>query len=149
LSSEFKGYLDRLRLSLETLDSAIDDAKAMVKTGAEGRARLKAIRDLVELRNSTLEKIKSHLLGRDQTGAINEPGNVWDYNAQIEYERLFASFLRPWKSEWLKLECKDCGEKSEEVRNREIKHGSGWNATYEHTNLCPSCHEKRKEVSDK
>lgn len=32
----------------------------------------KTLRDLVELRNSTLANIKAHMLGRDETGVITE-----------------------------------------------------------------------------
>jgi hypothetical protein len=144
------GYLDRLRANLETLDSAIDDAKKMSKKGAEGRARLKAIRDLVELRNTTLEKIKVHLLGRDETGAPNEPDDLWNSeNSQVMFERYFKGQLEPWTRKDLELECKDCGKSSEGVSNRDIEHGSGWNTTHEYVDLCASCYEKRKTPESK
>ena len=134
------GYLDRLRENLEVLDSAIDDTKAMPKKGAEGRARLKAIRDLVELRNATLLNIKVHLLGRNETGAPYEPEDLWNDNPEIMFERWFNSQMAPWTREDLKLTCKDCGKESEEIIAR---------SDCSHVDLCDVCYEKRQTEDSK
>jgi len=134
------GYLDRLRENLETLDSAIDDAKKMTKKGAEGRARLKAIRDLVELRNMTLDRVKVHLLGRNQTGAPYEPEDLWSDNSEVMFERWFKSQMEPWTQRDLELTCKDCGKESEEVLAR---------SDCDHVDLCDGCYEKRQTQDSK
>ena len=134
----FKGYLERLRENVEVLDSAIDDAKAMGKKGAEGRARLKAIRDLVELRNSTLNQFKTHLLGRDETGAPNEPADYWEDNPELMFERQFDAVMR---RNGLELKCVDCGKESEEVETRLFSRPGGC----DRVDLCESFFEKRNE----
>jgi len=63
------GYLDRLRENIEVLDEQIENARKMSKPNKKGdrRAALqsaKILRDLVELRNETLDKIKVHLSER-------------------------------------------------------------------------------------
>jgi hypothetical protein len=106
----------------------------------------KTSRDLVELRNETLEKIKAHLLGRDETGAIIEPENYWDHNQQIEFERYFKDFLMcHWTPEDLKLECVDCHVKSEDVSNYELEHP--YPQVDEHLDLCEKCYQKRTTES--
>lgn len=50
------------------------------KKGADNRIALqwaKTLRDLVELHDTTLANIKVHLLGRDETGAANEPPGLY------------------------------------------------------------------------
>ena len=94
--------------------------------------------DLIELRNVQLDKIKGHLLGRDETGAVTEPENYWDENQQVEFERYFKNQLAPWTLEDLKLECEDCHEESEDVTYY----------TYDgeinmYADLCEKCHNKR------
>jgi len=149
---KFKGYLDRLRENVETLDEAIENARVMSKAekGADSRTALqwaKTLRDLVELRNATLASIKVHLLGRDETGAVNEPPDSWDENPQIMFERWFRDQLSPWTEQDLELECSDCKVSSDEVRNR---HFPGKYENYmevksaEDIDLCPNCYTKRQ-----
>jgi hypothetical protein len=57
-----------MRENLETLDEQIANARVMSKRKGKDANALqwtKTLRDLVELRNETLEKIKGHVLGRD------------------------------------------------------------------------------------
>ena len=136
-----KGFLARLKENVEVLDSAIDDAKKMGKKGAEGRARLKAIRDLVELRNATLTQIKVHLLGRDETGAPAEPIDFWDDNPEVMFERQFEAML---SRKGLELNCVDCGKSSEEVETRLFHHSTGCDSA----DLCNTCYEKRKKLEE-
>ena len=119
------GYLDRLRENLETLDEQIVNARKMSeKKGKDSNALqwAKVLRDLVELRDTTLANIKAHLLGRDETGVTNEPADVYARNSQVEYERYFRSLLSPWDQQDLKLKCEDCGKENEEVSTREFPH---------------------------
>jgi hypothetical protein len=137
-----------LRENVEALDEAIETARAMSKSkkGSDSRTRLqwaKTLRDLVELRNTTLGNIKVHLLGRDETGAATEPPDNYDGNEQIMFEREFQTFLAPWTREDLKLKCVDCGCESEEVSDRFVK-GEG-----DHMDLCPACYAKREAKEPK
>ncbi len=149
ISLKLNGYLDHLRENLETLDEQIVNARKMSKRKGKDSNALqwaKVLRDLVELRGTTLANIKAHLLGRDETGATNEPGDVYARNSQVEYERYFRSVLSPWTQQDLKLECKGCGLSSDQVRNR---HFPGKYENYEEVrsaeniNLCDKCYEKR------
>ena len=145
--TEFKGYLDRLRENVEALDEAIATAKRMSKR--EDKSALqwtKTLRDLVELRNSTLERIKVHLLGRDETGAPTEPPDHYDGNELVEFERDFQNFLSPWTRKDLELECQDCHKFSEEVSQRRIitSYTSYGAPNYDDFDLCPDCYAKRK-----
>ena len=136
MTGEFKGYLDRLRENLEVLDQQIGHAREMVKDKDSTALQwAKTLRDLVELRNVTLEKIKGHLLGRSESGTVNEPDDIWGDNAQVMYERFFHDFLRPWQRGWLKLTCEDCATKSEEVTAR---------SDCKDVQLCDACYAKRK-----
>jgi ssDNA-binding Zn-finger/Zn-ribbon topoisomerase 1 len=149
---KFKGHLDRLGENVDVLDEAIENARVMSKAekGADSRTALqwaKTLRDLVELRNTTLANIKVHLLGRDETGAITEPQDFWDSNQQVMYEREFKRQLAPWTLEDLKLQCEDCKVESEDVEYHnfprlEDKH---WREVVpkETANLCPQCADKR------
>lgn len=101
----------------------------------------KTLRDLIELRNTTMEKIKGHILGRDETGAINEPTSVWDHNDQVEFERYLKNQLSLWTEDDLKLECEDCGVESEDVSNRHFSHPYPEND--ENLDLCEKCYNKR------
>jgi len=139
------GYLDRLRENLETLDEQIVYARKMSKPKGKGdkSATLqwaKTLRDLVELRNTTLLNIKTHLLGRDETGSPNEPSDIWDGNDEVEFERHLRDQLRPWTLDRLKLECEDCGKVSEEVSTRHFPHEY---EADEYFDLCGRCYEKR------
>jgi hypothetical protein len=108
----------------------------------------KTLRDLVELRNTTLLNIKAHLLGRDETGATNEPDDVYARNAQVEYERYFRSLLTAWTREDLKLECEDCGVDSEDVSHHNFQEirDEDWKIVLkeEGADLCPQSVEKRE-----
>lgn len=136
------GYLDRLRENLETLDEQIVNARKMSKKKGKDSNALqwaKTLRDLVELRNTTLANIKAHLLGRDETGATNEPDDVYAGNPQVEYERYFRSVLSPWTQQDLKLKCEDCEVESEDTTNRHFprEHSD------DYFDLCDKCYEKR------
>ena len=144
------GYLDRLRENLETLDEQIANARKMSKPGRKGADKAaalqwaKTLRDLVELRNTTLVNIKTHLLGRDETGSPNEPDDIWHDNSEVEYERYFRSVLTPWTQQHLKLKCEDCGKESEEVSTREFSHEY---EADEYFDLCGKCYEKRIQTT--
>ncbi|MGB9022762.1 MAG: hypothetical protein WCC94_04925 [Candidatus Bathyarchaeia archaeon] len=119
------------------------------KAADEGAALqwARTLRDLVELRNQTLDRVKGHLLGRNETGAITEPENAWDKNPQVMFERYFKRQLSPWTEQDLELECEDCGLSSDEVVNR---HFPGKYENYveakssEDIDLCPNCYTKRQ-----
>jgi hypothetical protein len=135
---KLNGYLDHLRENLETLDEQIVNARKMSKKKGKDSNALqwaKVLRDLVELRDTTLGNIKAHLLGRDETGATNEPDDVYVGHPQVEYERYFRSLLSPWTQQDLKLKCQDCDKESEEVSTHDF---SG-----QPLDLCPRCYEKR------
>jgi len=140
------GYLDRLRENLEVLDEAIANARKMSKPKGKSEKALalqygKLVRDLVDQRNVTLTAIKAHLLGRDETGAVNEPQDSYRANEQIEFERYFHDMLSPWTEDHVKLECEDCGVKSEDVSNRHISHP--YPKPDEYYDLCKKCYDKR------
>ena len=140
--------MNHLRENLEVLDEQIVNARKMSKKKGKDANALqwtKTLRDLIELRNTTMEKIKGHLLGRDETGAINEPSSAWDDNDQIEFERYFKNQLSPWTKDDLKLECEDCGVESEEVSNRCFSHP--YPEEDENLDLCGKCYEKRLKES--
>jgi uncharacterized small protein (DUF1192 family) len=148
------GYLDHLRENLEILDEQIVNARKMSKPKgkADKAAALqwaKTVRDLVELRNQTLDRVKGALLGRDESGAATEaPDFYGGENPQIMFERDFQRLLAPWTREDLKLECEDCGKESEDVSTREFPHEY---EDSEYFDLCTGCYEKRsvkKEESE-
>ena len=141
--TKFKGYLDGLRENVEVLDEAIANARAMSKArkGSDNRVALqwaKTLRDLVELRNTTLSNIKVHLLGRDETGSAIEPADYYDGKSEVMFERDFQTFLAPWTREDLKLKCEDCGTLSDEVSTR-----AGRYQDEKDRELCDKCYEKR------
>lgn len=145
--TKFKGYLDRLRENVEALDEAIATARTMSKKkGKDSNALqwVKTLRDLIELRNTTLGNIKTHLLGRDESGTGTEPQDFFDGNPEIEFERAFQRFLSPWTREDLKLKCQDCGVSIEEVSTRRIITRQDIIPDYVDLDLCPSCYAKRK-----
>jgi len=98
----------------------------------------------------TLLNIKAHILGRNETGAVKEPANVYNGNSEVMFERNFRRLLQPWTLEDLKLKCEDCGVESEGVFSRsfEVKvpfpylPGEFMNET-EYHDLCLKCSEKR------
>ena len=150
---KIKGHLDRLRENLEVLDEAIANARKMSKPGNKGTDKAaalqwtKTLRDLVEVRNTTLLNIKSHLLGRDETGTPNEPQDVYDEDGspQVEYERYFRTQLAPWTLQDLKLKCEDCSVESEETTTRHFPHE---HSEDEYFDLCDKCYEKRTASSE-
>jgi len=153
--TELRGYLDHLRENLEVLDEQIAIAPTMSKPKRKGDNALqwsKTLRDLVELRNTTLEKIKSQLLGRDETGTVKEPSDSWGDNDQVEFERYFKNMLSPWTQKDLSLECEDCKVNSEAVTHRQFANicppEAPWSVIIpsEEADLCPECAAKR-EVS--
>jgi hypothetical protein len=141
---KFRGYLDRLRENLEVLDESIASARKPAKGEKAGdkRARLKLVRDLVELRSATLGNIKVHLLGRDETGAPNEPDDIWESHAEVEFERYFRNQFSPWTESSLKLTCEDCGVQSEEVSDHYVE------KERRHLDLCEECYAKRTQSPD-
>jgi len=145
---EFKGYLDRLRENLESLDEAIADARTNAKKKGKDSNSLQwsnQLLNLIQERNATLLAVKTHLLGRDETGAPVDPGDHYDGNDDAAFfERDFKNFLlRPWTSNDLKLVCEDCGTRSENV----------WYYTSDgdiqmYANLCGKCYNKRTTESN-
>lgn len=140
---KLNGYLDRMRMNLHALDESIENVRKSPKgeKPVDKRARLKLLRDMVELQNQTLVAVKTHLLGRDETGAPVEPPDKYDHNAQIEFERYFNNQLSPWTQDDLKLECDECGVKSEDVSNRRFPHN--FPEADEYYDLCGKCYDKR------
>ena len=59
------GYLDRMNRNIHALDEGIEQARIADEKEYRGerRARVKLLRDLIELQNSTLTIVKSYLLG--------------------------------------------------------------------------------------
>jgi hypothetical protein len=100
----------------------------------------KTVRDLVELRNTTLLNIKTHLLGRDESGSSNEPEDCYSGNPEVEFERTFQNLLSPWTKQDLKLKCEDCGKESEDTTNR---HFEREHASDDYFDLCDKCYKKR------
>jgi hypothetical protein len=118
---------------------------------------MKLTRDLLELRNATLQEIKAHLLGRDVTGAVRQPQDVYHGNPEVMFERDFRKFLQPWRQLDLRLKCKDCGRVDETIETRSldvVTDPSGIPAlfpqlrhTTEWVDLCPKCYRKRMAES--
>ena len=131
-----------MRENVEVLDEQIANARVMSKKKDTNALQwAKTLRDLIELRSVQLDKIKGHLLGRDETGAVIEPENYWEDNQQIEFERYFKNQLSPWTLEDLKMECVDCHVKSEDVSNRYFSHP--YPESSENLDLCEKCYSKR------
>jgi hypothetical protein len=138
------GYLDAFRENVAALDEAIAIARKMSKSKKSADRHtaiqaLKLIRDLAEVRNQTLLNIKAHILGRNESGAIVEPGDHYEGNAYVEFERDFRNLLTPWIESDLRLECADCGIESEDVSDRYVEKED------RHLDLCEKCHAKRVE----
>ena len=139
MTGESRGYLDRLRENIEVLDEAIAIARESSKA-KENNNRMslqwsKVLRELVELRNVTLINIKAHMIGRDQTGVVNEPLDHYDGNQEVEFEREFQKFMK------LSIKCQDCGRESEEVSTRRIRHEAL--IPDEYVKLCNKCYQNR------
>jgi hypothetical protein len=143
LTGKVNGYLDHLRENLETLDEQIVNARKMSKKRGKDSNALqwaKTLRDLVELRETTLANIKVHMLGRDETGAATEPADYYSGNSEVMFERDFKAVLKPWTQQDLKLECEDCGKESEEVSTRQFPREYQADECFD---LCDRCYEKR------
>lgn len=163
------GYLDRLRENLRFLDEAIGEVERSRKAEKRMDGRLaiqfaKILRNLVEERDQTLLQIKGHLLGRDATGAIREPGQVYVGNPEVMFERDFQNFLQqPWTLHDLDLKCEDCGVENQDVRTRTIQKQVPYSYSIpplfpelaaeartdtttqtEYPLLCEKCYEKRQ-----
>jgi Cdc6-like AAA superfamily ATPase len=144
------GFLDQLREHLEILDESITTARKLAKPkrGVSSRdaiQALKILRALIEERNLVLDRIKAHLNGRDETGAIREP------ESEVEFERTFRNMLRLWRVEDLRLECEECGRVSERVSSRTVRVGFdplGGEQT-EDQDLCDPCFRKLERDFDK
>ena len=144
------GYLDHLRENLKTLDEQIENARVMSKEkDATALQWAKTLRDLLELRNVTLDKIKGHLLGRDETGAVEEPLNFHssDNHPLTLFERQFSNFLsKPWTVHDLKAECSKCGTKNESTVTRTFERfytTNDWSKyiQYDPQDLCDGCYD--------
>jgi hypothetical protein len=145
--------LDRFRENIQVLDESIESIRRTPKDEkpAEKRARLKLLRDYVELENATLTTVKTHLLGRDETGAPIEPADHYEGNEQVEFERYFSKILSQWTRKDFKLECSECHRESEDVTRREIVVGKeSWGSDItEGRNLCPECYDKLSAQPEK
>ena len=120
---DLRGHLNRFRRNLDSLDESIESLRK-APTGekpADKRARLKLLRDLIELQESTLTDVKADLLGRSESGSVIEPEDYYDSNAQIEYERYFRNQLEPWTVDDLKLTCADCGSMQQVLREANLR----------------------------
>jgi hypothetical protein len=95
----------------------------------------------VQLRNETLEKIKAHLLGRDETGVVTEPSSHYYGNSAIMFERDLRGSLSPWTKDDLKLKCENCGLENEEVSTRRFSHHC---RDDEYHTLCDECDQKQQ-----
>jgi hypothetical protein len=136
-----------MRRNIDTLDESITDVRKAPgdEKAVDKRARLKLLRDLVELQNQTLAAVKTHLLGRDETGAPNEPIDVNEHNDQVEFERRFREMLSPWTQADLKLTCERCKVAGETVSHRTFQNywTTGTNSIqYKEQELCRDCYEK-------
>lgn len=141
------GFLDHMRRNISTLEESIEDIRKAPEgeSSTDKRARLKLLRDFLELQNTTLLSVKTHLLGRDETGAPNEPPDMNDHNDQIEFERRFREMLSPWTQGDLKLTCEKCNVESELVSHRTFEryYTTGGNSIqYREMELCGDCYEK-------
>jgi len=85
------------------------------------------------------------VLGRDETGAPNEPIDVNEHNDQVEFERRFREMLSPWTQADLKLTCERCKVAGETVSHRTFQNywTTGTNSIqYKEQELCRDCYEK-------
>lgn len=137
------GYLDKLGRNIQALDAGIESVRKPAKgeKASDKRARLKLLRDLIELQNASMAAVKVHILGRDETGSVNEPEDHYDEYAVWEFERNFKRFLEPWTQNDIEFECADCGVKSDQVIRYTFSHP--FPQDNEHFYLCDKCYEKR------
>jgi hypothetical protein len=150
--TELHGFLDHLRENLEILDEQIENARVMSKSKEKGDNALqwsKTLRDLVELRNATLEKIQAFLLGRSETGTVEEPMDVFssDTHPLTRFERKFHDYLaKPWTVDDLKTKCAKCETESETTQTHHFEKfytTSDWSKyiQYDTQNLCDGCYD--------
>jgi len=143
------GFLDHLRSNLQVLDESIEDSRKVPEgeRPTDKRARLKLLRDLVELRGATLDRLKSHLLGLTETGSIKEPPTVFaDQNfPQTLFERYFHALSEPMSLEDLKLKCDKCRAESETTKTRHYEQyyvSNDWKYIQRRAeNLCDGCYD--------
>jgi len=149
-SEPLHGFLDRLRENLETLDDQITLAEKNSK-GKGGLQWAKLVRDLIEERNSTLDRIKAHLLGRTEVGSIKEPEDYYRGHTEVEFERTFHDFLSPWTMNDLKLRCSECQQESRDViQRRLVVAKDAWgNDEIQLRDLCRNCFKKIQSQFDK
>lgn len=147
------GFLDHLRENLAILDEQIENARAMSKEKGTGALQwAKTLRDLIQLRNETLDKIKAHLLGRDETGAVEEPMDTFedDTHPLTRFERKVHAYLaKPWTTDDLKTKCEKCGTENETTQTR---HYEQYRVAKDYSyiqrkpeDLCDPCYEKNLE----
>lgn len=148
-SKPLHGFLDRLREHLEILDEAIATSGnlAKPKQGASSRDTiqgLKILRDLVQERNATLDRIQAVLLGKDETGVTRSPKDVCSGDGQVLFEREFHWMLQPWRESDLLIKCGECGRSSDEVYQRSVRVGvDRWgDEETEDRDLCDRCFKK-------
>jgi len=148
--TELHGFLDHLRENLEILDEQIENARAMSKEKGTGALQwAKTLRDLIQLRNETLDKIKAHLLGRDETGAVEEPMDTFedDTHPLTRFERKVHAYLaKPWTTDDLKTKCDKCGTETNSTLTRDFGRyqiGKDYNDYFEYKrrDLCDACHD--------
>jgi hypothetical protein len=82
-----------MRRNISSLDESIEAVRKAPEgeKAAEKKAKLKLLRDLVELQNGTLLAVKTHLLGRGETGTPVEPEDYYSKNPEVEFERAFCT----------------------------------------------------------
>ena len=148
VSKPIPGFLNRYRRNIQALDESIEDARKVPKDEkpTDKRARLKLLRDLVELQNSSLAAVKVHLLGRDETGAPTEPDDSWGEHNITMFERYFDEQLQQeWTEDSLELECEECQKNARDVVERRLIVSKdkefGGNRTQDRT-LCQDCFDK-------
>ena len=150
--TELHGFLDHLRENLEILDEQIENAREMSKSKEKTDNSLqwaKTLRDLIELRNATMDKIKAHLLGRDETGTVKEPLDFHSPQSHplTLFERQVHDCLAtPWTVERLKIKCAKCGIESDSTRTRTFErfyttNNYGQSIQYKDRDLCDSCYD--------
>jgi hypothetical protein len=148
--TELHGFLDHLRENLEILDEQILNAREMSKKeDATALQWAKTLRDLVDLRNVTLEKIQAFLLGRSEVGTVEEPMDVFssDTHPLTCFERKMHDYLaKPWTVEALKTKCEKCGTESETTVTHQFdKYYTDNNyrkyIQYDNQDLCDGCYD--------
>lgn len=141
------GFLPRLSRNLHVLDDAIESVRIAPKSEkpSEKRQRLKLLFALIEQENMMLTSLKSHVLGRTESGSPAEPRNHYDSTPEIQFERTVHGLLaRNWTEQDLELKCSECGNSSISVVERSLPEGRdqfGLPST-QHRDLCVECYQK-------